>query len=391
MLLVDFLFKSTRLLGRFAEIWIWAWYTRRKRTTTGFTQRTESNLSMIFGKPSPLLHSSTPRRKWERWLPVVAEVGGYLSVLTQDPLRGFKLLKDRKRDPVLDNSGGSYFWKRRLRRADKEVSVLFPVGCFVRCERLNVSLCVKMNCLCSRGRHTKSVTDKETTWALRLLKNPLFFFITQGCCNLLFLCKLYLHERIRLSESFVYSRPLKWLPRYCNSAFVAGEPRFKGCCRCCWLHISLGLIKTWCGILAHVASFLPFFFLPLAMPNKASLPHLLEIGGLRRSCRSASRHLRKMCDVCVLAWSRRFLSLTMKCMTSSALSPSSLFSLSPLFLSFSLLPVFFFVFGRCYVTLFRQPWRDCELLHRTRKTFPLSTSGHSCCVSLTVSIKSSLN
>lgn len=56
--------------------------------------------------------------------------------------------KDRKCDPGLITAGAAIS-ENGEHRADKEVSVLFPVGCFVRCERLNVSLCVKMNYLCS--------------------------------------------------------------------------------------------------------------------------------------------------------------------------------------------------------------------------------------------------
>ena len=69
-------------------------------------------------------------------------------VLTQNPLHGFKQQKDRKCDPGLITAGAAIS-ENCKHGADKEVSVLFPVGCFVRCERLNVSLCVKMNCLCS--------------------------------------------------------------------------------------------------------------------------------------------------------------------------------------------------------------------------------------------------
>lgn len=67
---------------------------------------------------------------------------------TQNPPRGFKQQKGRKCDPGLITAGAAIS-ENGEHRADKEVSVLLPVGCFVRCERLNVSLCVKMNCLCS--------------------------------------------------------------------------------------------------------------------------------------------------------------------------------------------------------------------------------------------------
>lgn len=63
-------------------------------------------------------------------------------VLSQNPLREFEHQKDRKCDPGLITAG-STISENRERRANKEVSVLFPVGCFVRCQRLNVSLCVK--------------------------------------------------------------------------------------------------------------------------------------------------------------------------------------------------------------------------------------------------------
>lgn len=68
-------------------------------------------------------------------------------VLTQNPFREFKQQKHRKHDPGLITAGVAIS-ENGERRADKEVSVLFPVGCFVRCDRLNVSSCVKMNCLC---------------------------------------------------------------------------------------------------------------------------------------------------------------------------------------------------------------------------------------------------
>lgn len=71
-----------------------------------------------------------------------------LPPVSQNPLREFKQQKDRKCDPGLITAGAAIS-ENGEQRADKEVSVLFPVGCFVRCERLNVSLCVKMNCLCS--------------------------------------------------------------------------------------------------------------------------------------------------------------------------------------------------------------------------------------------------
>ncbi len=79
--------------------------------------------------------------EWGRGLP-------YLQSSPRTPLRRFKQQKDRKCDPGLITAGAAVS-ENGEQRADKEVSVLFPVGCFVRCERLNVSLCVKMNCLCS--------------------------------------------------------------------------------------------------------------------------------------------------------------------------------------------------------------------------------------------------
>lgn len=80
--------------------------------------------------------------------------------LSQNPLRVIQTAeKGRKCDPGLITAGAAIS-ENSERRADKEVSVLFPVGCFVRCERLNVSLCVEANCLCSEvatpsQRHTK--------------------------------------------------------------------------------------------------------------------------------------------------------------------------------------------------------------------------------------------
>lgn len=86
--------------------------------------------------------------------------GGGACVFTQNPLRVIQTAeKGRKCDPGLITAGAAIS-ENSERRADKEVSVLFPVGCFVRCERLNVSLCVEANCLCSEvatpsQRHTK--------------------------------------------------------------------------------------------------------------------------------------------------------------------------------------------------------------------------------------------
>ncbi len=73
---------------------------------------------------------------------------GAVPVLTQKPSREFKQQKHRKCDPGLITAGAAIS-ENGERSADKDVSVLFPVGCFVRCVWLNVSLCVKMNCLCS--------------------------------------------------------------------------------------------------------------------------------------------------------------------------------------------------------------------------------------------------
>lgn len=59
---------------------------------------------------------------------------------------------------------------------------------------------------------------------------------------------------------------------------------FRNLSGCCWLRVSLGLIKTWCGILVLIASFLPPSLSPLnppplfpGTPNKATCA---EIWGL---------------------------------------------------------------------------------------------------------------
>lgn len=84
---------------------------------------------------------------------------------TQNPLRGFKQQKDRKCDPGLITAGAAI--SENVEQRDKEVSVLFPVGCFVRCERLNVSLCVKMNCLCSEVATPNQRQTKKPLHGLR--------------------------------------------------------------------------------------------------------------------------------------------------------------------------------------------------------------------------------
>lgn len=51
---------------------------------------------------------------------------------TQNPLCEFEQQKGRKCDPGLITAGVAISANGK-HRADKEVSVLFPVGCFVRC------------------------------------------------------------------------------------------------------------------------------------------------------------------------------------------------------------------------------------------------------------------
>lgn len=139
------------------------------------------------------------------------------------------------------------------------------------------------------------------------------------------------------------------------------------------------------------SSFLPLF-VP-GMPNKASLPALLNFGGLRCEWRSASRHLaltermregkKKKCDVCVFALLTWSPFRTIKCMTSSGFSPSSpfFFSLSSVFpLIFSLSCLFFLSHSLCNSV------ETVNLCPVRRKRFPFSTPGHSCYVSPTVSI-----
>lgn len=86
-------------------------------------------------------------------MPVVA------FILTHNALRPFEQQKDRKCDPGLITVGAAISENSEL-RADKEVSVQFPVGCFVRCGCMNVSLCVKNEQFALSTCHIESVTKK---------------------------------------------------------------------------------------------------------------------------------------------------------------------------------------------------------------------------------------
>lgn len=67
--------------------------------------------------------------------------------------------KDRKCDPGLITVGAAIS-ENREQRADKEVSVRLPVGCFVRCGSMNVSLRVKNEQFVLSSCHIESVTKK---------------------------------------------------------------------------------------------------------------------------------------------------------------------------------------------------------------------------------------
>lgn len=80
-------------------------------------------------------------------------------ILTHNALHIFERHKDRKCDPGLITAGAAIS-ENSEQRADKEVSVRLPVGCFVRCGSMNVSLCVKNEQFLLSSCHTESVTKK---------------------------------------------------------------------------------------------------------------------------------------------------------------------------------------------------------------------------------------
>lgn len=95
-----------------------------------------------------------------------AEFNVASSFYPESPVSEFKFVKRQEAWPRVDNSGGGYFCKTASAVQTRGVSVRFPVGCFVRCEQINVPLCVKMNCLCfavrtpTQGR-TKKLLGQE--------------------------------------------------------------------------------------------------------------------------------------------------------------------------------------------------------------------------------------
>lgn len=78
---------------------------------------------------------------------------------THNALHIFERHKDRKRDPGLITVGAAIS-ETSEQRADKEVSVRLPVGCFVRCGSMNVSLCVKNEQFALSSCHIESATKK---------------------------------------------------------------------------------------------------------------------------------------------------------------------------------------------------------------------------------------
>lgn len=82
-------------------------------------------------------------------------------ILTHNALHIFERHKARKCDPGLITVGGAAISENSRQRADKEVSVRLPVGCFVRCGGMNVSLCVKNQQFALSSCHIESATKKR--------------------------------------------------------------------------------------------------------------------------------------------------------------------------------------------------------------------------------------
>lgn len=99
------------------------------------------------------------------------EVGGGGAYGTSSPYpQSLERIETAERQevwPRLDNSGGGYFWKRR---AESRQGGVCSVSCWLFCQ-MWAAECVFMcqnELFVLRGRHTESVTHKEsTTWALR--------------------------------------------------------------------------------------------------------------------------------------------------------------------------------------------------------------------------------
>lgn len=131
---------------------------RSKRMMKSFIRGTESTVVYVVSK-----------RKYESWLPAPCRGGQgegseempvVAFILTHNALHPFEQQKDRKCDPGLITVGAAIS-ENSEQRADKEVSVEFPVGCFVRCGCMNVSLFVKNEQFALSTCHIEPMTKKR--------------------------------------------------------------------------------------------------------------------------------------------------------------------------------------------------------------------------------------
>lgn len=128
---------------------IMGWVVKRsKRMMKSFTQGTESILVHVVEMGEL---TSCPPQRWAR----ERVRGGACCIFRPYPQCTADIWTAKRQEvwPKLDNSGGGYFWKQ-------ELSVHFPVGCFVRCGCMNVSLFVKSEQFALSTCHAESVTKK---------------------------------------------------------------------------------------------------------------------------------------------------------------------------------------------------------------------------------------